>query len=167
MLTKNETKLLSKLSPIFMAILNEENMACTFTYFDGVQANVIGSDRATLKMEKETRENPSWLRVFKADEKELMREKSRENFDRNIENGDIIFVSQSHHQPGMLPLELDLLKLTEMQPWMSKVIKQERDRKYGQGHGVEFVWGKGEKPDFWDESYSKWEDLKNSQLLQH
>ena len=67
----------------------------------------------------------------------------------------------------MLPLELDLLKLTEMQPWTSKVIKQERDRKYGQGHGVEFVWGKGEKPDFWDESYSKWEDLKNSQLLQH
>ena len=65
--------------------------------FDGVQANVIGSDRATLKMEKETRENPSWLRVFKADEKELMREKSRENFDRNIENGDMTLSLYHNH----------------------------------------------------------------------
>ena len=69
MLSKNERKLLGKLSPIFIALLNEENMAFTFTYFSGVQASVIGSDWATLKMEKEVRENPSWVRVFKADKK--------------------------------------------------------------------------------------------------
>ena len=35
MLSKNERKLLGKLSPIFMALLNEENMAFTFTYLMG------------------------------------------------------------------------------------------------------------------------------------
>ena len=42
---------------------------------------LVGTERLS-SMERELREDPSWVRVFKADEKELMREKDRENFDR-------------------------------------------------------------------------------------
>ena len=86
---------MKKIDPLLMKLMNEECLPFVFSYLDGNTVKTIGSKQSKSKMDKEVRCNPAWLKAFKNDGKELLREREGDYFDVEAEGGDIFFVSNA------------------------------------------------------------------------
>ena len=153
-LTKSEKELLKRLDPLFFKLLHEECIPFTFSYLDGRQIKTLGSSRAKLKMDQEFRDNSSWMKAFKKDEKELLRE-----IDAGSEDDNPNVISK---EQDFLPMSVKYLNMKEMQAWIGARARTEMTRRYGEKHGLQFRWGDAScEPEYWDEEMCEWRLMVN------
>ena len=93
MLSKSEKALLNKIDPLFMKLLNDESLPFVFSYLDGRQIKTVGSKNVTAKMENAIRVDSGWMKSFKKDKKELLRE--TDYFDAEAQGGNLFFITNA------------------------------------------------------------------------
>ena len=97
MLSKSEKAIIKKLDPLFTQLLNEECLPFVFSYLDGKRIQSVGSENLKAKMGKQIHVDSSWMKAFKNDEKELLRETETNYFDAEVEGGNLFFIDKARN----------------------------------------------------------------------